>query len=228
MAAAASPRVTLCPPMSARGAMTVKPTFGRQQMLPVHMPEGAYGISFADYNFMQTQNHGGVRGRILQTPEWALNPADVRRVLLHYLEQRAFGCSKQREKNEGLDERTRLERVFLKMRAEILMLTTRTDRLCAKYVVETNSSRKATLGRVITGLDRQIILASRPDVFFDLIRLYYSLGLTSVGISEELNGALTPWGARQVIYRLNQTARELGYDVPANKRRRCNGLTAAE
>lgn len=211
--------VTICPPAIARGAMFDKPTFRRAQVLPVHAPraeDGGRCISFDDFSRMQTQFHGRPRTRITQRPEWTENASATRRVLLCYMESRV--CSKSQIKQFRGNERERFVRVIAKLKQRADALRPAVDRLCEEFVTCSDAARRKELTTSITAYDRRIQLAEKCDVFFNVVRDYYVLQMSSVEVAEQ-NG-LSPWGVRAICHRLNRAARSLGYHVAEDTRKR--------
>lgn len=92
------------------------------------------GVSFDDYSRMSTRTKKTSGERRLPTPLWAMNNAMLRRVLVTFMEERAFS-KKERSTirgNVGLKERLERAkaRIVTKRPAAIVVL----DRLCEEYV----------------------------------------------------------------------------------------------
>jgi len=91
------------------------------------------GISFDDYARMQSHTRKIARERRLPTPPWAMNNALLRRVIVTFMEERAFSKKERaRLKSGGLRERLEnaKARIIAKRPAAMVVL----DRLCAEYV----------------------------------------------------------------------------------------------
>lgn len=90
------------------------------------------GISFDDHNRMQTRTRKMSGERRLPTPMWAMNNPMLRRVLVRFLEERAFSKKERCSFKGGLKERLdrAKERVISKRPAAMVVL----DRLCEEYV----------------------------------------------------------------------------------------------
>jgi|SRR5271157_1440607 len=216
----AQPTFTLCPPHAAAGILQDEPNFNHKQK-PVHLPdrdeEGdgyARGISFEDYSRMQTSTR--TTGRKQPTPLWSQSDAAVRHVLLAFLETRAFS----KKKCAGLvgNERQRFIAVIQRLKDRSASLIATLECLCSQFVATTDPARRKMLTTEISGLDRQIQLVSRPDIFHTLIVARYRERLDSVGVAERCG--LSPWGVRQLCFRLNKVARSLGYEIPSPLRGR--------
>jgi|SRR5271166_3059138 len=92
------------------------------------------GISFDDYSRMSLQTRKTSGERRLPTPLWAMNNAMLRRVIVTFMEERAFS-KKEREKTPsdmGLKER--LERAKARIITKRAAAITVLDRLCDEYV----------------------------------------------------------------------------------------------
>ena len=92
------------------------------------------GISFDDFARMQTQTRKTSGERRLPTPAWAMSNAMLRRVIVTFMEERAFS-KKERSRipsKTGLKERLgrAKARIITKRAAAITVL----DRLCDEYV----------------------------------------------------------------------------------------------
>src|SRR6185312_4187785 len=70
--------------------------FANRHAFPVHAEYGAdhewtsTGIGFEEYSRMQTVTRSVAPGRQLETPSWAVNDAQLRELLVAFLEERAF------------------------------------------------------------------------------------------------------------------------------------------
>jgi len=90
------------------------------------------GLSFDDYSRCQTSQRKTTGERRLPTPLWAMNNPLLRRVLVCFMEERAFSKKERATLKGGLKER--LERakakIISKRPAAMLVM----DRLCGEYV----------------------------------------------------------------------------------------------
>ncbi len=92
------------------------------------------GVSFDDYSRMQTTTRKIAGERRLPTPAWAMSNAMLRRVLVRFMEERAFS-KKERlavRKKAGLKERldNAKKRIMSKRPNAMIVL----DKLCEEYV----------------------------------------------------------------------------------------------
>ena len=85
------------------------------------------------------------------------------------------------------------------------------ENLCAEFVSCNDDKRRRILQIQISALDRRLQLEDRPDVFYNVVVDYYRTRMDSVAVAEK-NG-MTPWGVRQILFRMNKVAKALGYDV---------------
>jgi len=114
------------------------------------------GISFDDYSRMSVQTRKTTGERRLPTPTWAMNNAMLRRVLVTFMEERAFS-KKERERpgfTRKQDEHGESNKIGLKERlerAKARIITKRTaaiavlDRLCDEYVEIKNKGMQPSL-----------------------------------------------------------------------------------
>lgn len=103
------------------------------------------GVSFDDYSRMSTQTRRTSGERRLPTPLWAMNNPMLRRVLIHFMEERAF--SKKERTNSAFLKRVddsgdkiklglkeRLERAKAKIATKRPAAIVVLNRLCGEYV----------------------------------------------------------------------------------------------
>jgi hypothetical protein len=90
------------------------------------------GIDFDSYSRMSTQTRKQSGERRLPTPLWAMNNPMLRRVLVHFMEERAFSRKERQSLRGGLKERLdrAAARIITKRPATMLVL----DKLCGEYV----------------------------------------------------------------------------------------------
>jgi hypothetical protein len=218
-------RVTICPPMPAQGAIHDTPQYRRQKELPVHLPkmdaDGNYerGLSHADYQHCNIYSHkGGKRRKCLPIPDWTLNDAQTRAVVLTYMER------KFSSKTLIGTERERLVRVLQKMKDSSSHLAAQVDRHCAEYVahLECNSPwclrRRKALDLQIKVVDGQLVTYSKPSIFYEIVVDYYRTRLLSREIGEQ--HGVSREAVRTILSRMCGVARELGFEsaqmVPAS------------
>lgn len=220
---ACQPNYVLCPPMPAHIIEPPQPQFYKAP-LPVSADMDGDGemrsltrLSFDDYSRMSLQACA-VRShqRRCPTPDWAMAESSTRRVILAFMESRAYS-KKQRALLSGLTERERLVAVIQKLKSQRDARVRVLDGLCNQFVSCTDPERRKALTVQIKNLDRVIQLIGRPDVFYELVVAYHRERLDSVGVAERCG--LSPWGVRALLYRMNKAASGLGYVVEFSKPR---------
>jgi hypothetical protein len=215
-------QITTCPPVAETRVHFDKHQFDNRLNAPVdahYVGTGngingwvSTGIDFGSYALMHTFHSKGGRGdRRLTTPLWAQSDDATRRVILAFMESRAF--SKKKRATLRGDERERFLQVMAALRVRVTFLTETCERLCHEYVECADDARHKVLQTQISNVDRQLQLAGRPDVFHGVVTDYYRLRLNSVECAEKYG--MSPWGIRQFLYRINLCARSLGYTVDA-------------
>jgi hypothetical protein len=206
---------TICEPHAAAGILPPDPQFGGCRQMPVSLPEqdddGNFelGLSFGDYQRMHTDRYAASRKN--GVPAWALNDRDTQRVLLAFLERRVFGKRQLAKLPRLRSPRKRLARVLERIqqqrerRIEVikaLMLRERDARLrgedTSKLIVQ------------FRNLDFRLWLEGRnlPATVATVMHCFYRLHWTTADIAREFG--LTDDFARQVLHRLNKTAKSLG------------------
>lgn len=90
------------------------------------------GISFEDYNRCQVRVKKTAGERRLPTPEWAMNNYKLRRVIVTFMEERAFS-KKEREKIKG-SLKNRLEKAKTKILSRRPKMLDVMKKLCLEYV----------------------------------------------------------------------------------------------
>ena len=159
------------------------------------------GIAFDDYRSMSTRTHKPSGERRLPTPEWALNDARLREVIVTYLETRA-------QIGTGTGTlRARLGRAMLALRCKKPYFECDLKNLNGYYRHRKRQRVKRSLQIEIEGLDTQIRIAENPALVCAIPYLYYRAQLDSVGVAEELG--IKPPHVRMVLYRMNHIAKQL-------------------
>jgi hypothetical protein len=172
------------------------------------------GIDFGDYSRMTTSERKRFSGRRTTVPLWAVNNHDLQRVLVAYLELRAYGVSKKIREGTFLERLMRAERHL----AERAPRTQRQlDELCGRYVeLRRNGGTPkelVTLQRAINGLDTQLIINRAPArIAAAIVYKFFRQGLKSAQIAADL-GVHSP-GVRQMLFRIQKVATALGYPEP--------------
>jgi hypothetical protein len=175
------------------------------------------GLGYEDYNRCHLQ-HKGNGDRRFSTPVWALNDALLRRVLVEFLERRAYTGTPERENLQPCSLKERLIRIEQKLRQRRLQNLTTIDRLCHKYVelrkADPHSPELKMLTVQIENVDTRLRIADGNEVatVAAIVYLYHRQGLDSVGVANEL-GIKAPM-VRTILYRLQRTASALGYPKP--------------
>jgi hypothetical protein len=216
-------QITFCPPHAAHLILPDAPQFCKAP-LPVSAAMDGDGemhsltrLSFDDYaRCSLVTSRVRSHQRRCPTPDWTQSDAAVRRVLLAFLEKRAFS-KKQRERLTGLTDRERFIGVMHKLKSQRDNRLRTLDGLCNEFVSCTDPDRRKLLTVEIQNLDRVIQLIGRPDVFLEVVTAYYREHLDSVGVAKRCG--LSPWGVRGLLHRMNETAASLGYTVEFSKPR---------
>jgi hypothetical protein len=175
------------------------------------------GLSFDDAARCQTTHPKAFKGRRFKVPCWAVNDADLQAVIVRYLENRVFSRKarlKMCSSREPL--RARLQRAEEALRARIAGLEVVCSKLCADYVSlrQTGTpARLATLESLIEGTDTQIIFSRNPArIIAAVVYGYYRQGLHSVSVAAAVG--LKPPAIRQILFKVWQAARQLGFPEP--------------
>src|SRR5579859_736911 len=172
------------------------------------------GISFEDYARMQTCVKNKATGaRQREAPLYARNDTEFRRVLLAYLETRAFS-KKQREFLAEVDEPAspiqKMNRVCRVLAAKNTRLLEVLTVLSKEYVSLKNlhtehpyrATRLKTLECEIQTTEQTMRMNRNPAaIVAGVIYLAYRVGLDSVGVGSELG--LKPQHVRQLLYRVS-------------------------
>jgi hypothetical protein len=228
--ACAQPTITLCPPSSSFTH------FAPHQFVRPNRPVGARyaggdrwentsGLSFDDYSRCQTTSKKLFASRRFVTPAWAISNTQLQKVICGYLIQRALGHSKRKRASmpkgmEPLELLRYAEQLLLqKVPAQERVVTS----LCEEYVSMKQAGVKhpymRTIESLIANYDTSIIInRSAGKIVAACVYGYYREGLSSVGIAEATG--LRPPCVRQLLFRVWQVAKKLGYDVePARQQK---------
>lgn len=186
-----------------------------------HAPVGAHfeadgevvstGIDFSDFSRMRVQTRGTGIYRQKPTPEYALNHDSMRRLLVRFMEARAFSKKQIAAGMRGSDA-TRLRRAHEALLADVPRLEALATKLCQEYIESKNyGARKEWLKQAeieIEGTDTQIILAKRlPEIIVGVIWRSYSLCEDSVAVGKALG--LKPPATRQLLHRLSKVWKQM-------------------
>jgi hypothetical protein len=166
---------------------------------------------------MRTVFHkGGIGGRKLETPTWALNDAELLRVLAYYLERRAGFTRRQ-----AGTTRERIERAHQRLLAREPGLSTALNGLCRQYVElkrsGTDPARLAVLQSEILTVDSTILSNARPALPAVVVMMYHRARMDSPAISMELK--ISPQHVRRTLFRMAEAAKRLQDGDPPGKSR---------
>jgi hypothetical protein len=197
---------------------------------PVHMPEqfedGTFGraIDFSDYQRMSTSIKAAPTYRRKPVPEYAFDHNKMRRLLVRYMESRAFTRKEIAAGLSGSDA-TRLHRAQEKLASTRPELIATINRLCGRYIAMKNGTfeeeewfaavpaearetfRKEQLGKLaveIEGIDTQLLMLQEnfPAIVLGVIYRSYCVGENSVAVGEALR--MKPPLVRQMLHRLSK------------------------
>lgn len=181
------------------------------------------GLSYDDYlGKMHTTQYMLARGRRYETPEWAVNDSQLRKVLVFYLERRAE-MGGWREKSERTDWQ-RIESAQKKLVASDHIQKAAIVRLCQEYadlnqqaeLTEEQRKRKKKLAEEIANLDTTIrVNVKIATVVLAIVYAYYRRGLDSKTVAEEMN--LRSEHVRMVLWRLERCWERMGGEKPAQR-----------
>ena len=177
-------------------------------------------IAFEDYRRMSVSVRKLAPGRRLETPEWAVNDAKLREVIVRFMETRALLLP-----GNGTPL-ARLQRAQEALQRQICSDDNVLTSLCNRYVVSKRSGAcdPATLRGMeiqIENLDTKIRMgADCAGMILRLVHLYYRVGMDSVAVADELH--LKPGHVRRTLWRLNYIAgcRSTGTSVRRHAKRR--------
>ena len=212
-----APAVTICPPMACRGSEPQPPQL-MHFVMPVHRG-GCIGFDDlrskgGSMRFVRSKAGIGHR-RKFTTPEWALSNASLRQVVLHYMELKVFS-KKNISKIKEKDERKRFHSAIQALFDQQEHLQSYIKRCCDAFVAAETAAYKDKLAVQIANLDKRLILATRPETAYQLAVNFYRREMNSTLCAAE-SEVLTPWGARQIIRRLNLAAISLGFPAPERR-----------
>ena len=226
-AAVVSHPITVLPPGPERKELTTElldrgRTYAHAPVSAQVNGEGAWespGIDFSDYGRMYSFNQKLEACRRLDTPEWALRPALLRQVIVHYVERRA-GFKKPLPGTE----RERLARASQRNAERCKMNEAVLRNLCVRFVelkkANADPAALAMLKIQITNLDTRLLIDKTvAGIAVRAVHLYYGAGLDSVAVADELG--IKPPHVRALIWKLNWIWDKLnGVAKPRNRRSR--------
>ena len=204
-------QITHCPP-SYRPELEYDQHMTIQSKYPVsvkHVADGEVespGLSWDDYRFMSTTTHKLDKGRRLERPIWATNDAALRRLLIFYVQSRAYMNNKP---DVSGTEKERLDRALAVLAARrpkqeaSLKYLCQEHRLLAASDDANDKARKRKLAIQIANLDTCLRFDSNiAAIVIGAVHGYYRRGLDSVAVAEELN--LKSPHVRQLFWRLHK------------------------
>ena len=185
------------------------------------------GIAYEDYARMQTRQRKQSGERRLGTPDWAVNDAALRELLVAYMEKRAGVPRGTGTLSQRL---ARAKQAVMRQRAKLNDIL---DRLARKYVSAKRPRRKRALAIEIEGIDTAIRISENgAAVVAAIVYLYFRVGLDSPGVAEILR--LKPPHVRVVLWRMRRIAQQFsacrpqksGRNIPRTNQRCNHGYTA--
>ena len=211
------PSLTICPPAKAHQTLSDEPAFGRfRDKQPVSAEfdgEGfqSTGIAFDDYTRMSIHTRKQACGRRFKTPTWALDYRKLRALLICFFERRA---GTKHSTAGTMQERLARAKKVIADRKPVLIATM--DKLCAEFVAcrSKDPDRARLLQSEIYNVDTQLrMVENGPAIVAQIVHLYYSVGIDSVGISQELQ--ITPQHARQTLKKLHDCWFQMTGELPS-------------
>jgi len=170
------------------------------------------GLSYDNYSRMQTVTHLLNSGRRSPAPDWAFHDRKLREVIVVCMELRAYW--RNRKPTQGDDaERLRAAQKFIADKHRPALMA-RIEKLCREYVglkqAGVTGPVLSTLGCKIEEIDTQLrILDCTPQILAGVVYHYWRCGLNSVETGAQLH--IKPPHVRQLLWRLNKAAGQLGY-----------------
>lgn len=224
-AVVSQPKITICPPgperpelhFDIRRRIHIDPKFPVSAKFVADGEVETPGIAFEDYRTMSTQEFKLEPSRRLEAPEWALNDALLRKVLVRFIEARAgFNYSRSGTEQERLQ--LAMQKIAAQRPARIAVL----KGLCAKYVALKQRGyypeylRK--LAQEIESWDTVLRFDSNiAAIVIGVVHAYYRRGLDSVDVAEEFN--MKPPHVRMILWRLRRCWERINNPVERPKRR---------
>ena len=160
------------------------------------------GIAFEDYSRMATSTKAKLdHGRKLERPLWAINPEQLRKLVIRYMEARAIIHKPTGTDKERIDcAQNKLD----SMRARRVATLTK---ICKRYVElkkqGTDIAKIKKLGEEIENLDSTIKFERNiAGRVLRIVHCYYSLGYNSVDVAHEVG--IKPPAVRQILWKLHR------------------------
>jgi hypothetical protein len=165
-------------------------------------------IAFSDYRFMHTKTRKLNCARMKEPLPWAFDDRIFREVLVRYLESRAYqNLHLCRAARNGTQEE-RMARAVAKLKERTPRKIEVLTGLCKQFAAEKanpepDHARLRQLETSIRSLDGEVRTAERPaEIMCGVRYFYFHCGCDSVETAQRL--LLTPWGVRQLIWRLDR------------------------
>jgi hypothetical protein len=166
------------------------------------------GIAHEDYARMHTQQVKLNASRRNPTPNWAFDDTKLPEIILRCLEVRAG--LRRPQAGTHAQRLARAQEVLASFLRP--QLTTRIDRLCAKYVAAKragNFARERMLGQKIEETDPQLrLIYQAPQVLPGVVYYYWRCGLDSVTVGHKLG--IKPPHVLGLLWRIGKVAGLLG------------------
>jgi hypothetical protein len=203
---------TYCSPAAAHGVepehqFAGRPTFAVSGHAEADGEFVTTGLAFEDYKRMQTFSKKPTPRR-KPVPSYATNPDDMRRLLVRFLEIRAFGALVECRRGPlpGSDA-YRLRRAHMRLLDDVPRLDALAEKLCHRYVEGKRNGMSAaelrSLEIEIEGTDSLSIIASRtPEIVLGVIYRSYCCHENSVVVGERLG--LKPPSVRALLHRISK------------------------
>lgn len=190
-------------------------TFQRHQFQQTPRPvkhyndrdEGVHGLSYDDIGSFHIEKKTTFGTRNLETPEWALNDASIRDVIVRFMELRAFPGPCRRYSGTPQERLARAlnKRLSGKPRLEEMVTKASKAYVAAKKAGE-SPARLKRLSVEIENVDTQLrFIESEHKLALGCIYRYYRCSEDSVNVAIALG--IKPPHVRQMLWRLNKAAR---------------------
>jgi hypothetical protein len=168
------------------------------------------GLSFEDYNRMGTEDSKLHQYRRMDTPAWAMRPAECKKVVVRWVEFRAgiikppTTASLPDRMLAALQKIDRVTRPALKVRlSELVRVVVELRQRGASAKTIEDAERK------IRETDSQLLILKRPaSICAAIIYRHYMVGYDSVTIGESLN--LAAGTVRKILWKVRVIAGDLG------------------
>jgi hypothetical protein len=200
--------ITYCPPRSAHGTdpepQFIRPQYPISATFDAHGEARATGISFGDYNFMQTAPVKHPKWRRIK-PAWILDTEKFREVVTRLIEKRACFSTAQPGTHQE-----RMERAQLKLNKSRDKRIKVLDDLCSRYLAAKLAGEPTEyLARKIEEADTYIAHLDRTaGLITAILFLSYRAEMNSVDVSAIL-ACVKPPLVRQTCYRARKLAERI-------------------